>query len=414
VLFFVPIEKVEEDGRHHHSRHSHSHTVKDLFTPTKHSIDGEPWAEGDSGNAGSSGGAAAAAGSSGAANGGLAAKGGGMFTRHFFALLAKRAIYARRDRRMIFCQLVLPVLLVVIGVSILLVQPDYSQPNYVLSPNKLNGDLATSDRNYMPFSIDGVDPNSDTFPAKMQQRFNGNTDDSLGGVSGVAVPIEDLGGGDEFAACAQGPQVLYNMSQYLLKSVDDDSVSDEKGSTRYGAVTIAAETDASSLYYNVLVNASAVHGVGVYVNLVHQAFLQVLTDVPTASITARNYPLPLTYKQQNQAATADAFVVALFINIAFCFIPASFAVFIVKEREVKAKHQQVISGVSIYAYWISAYLWDVVSYLPTAGCIIIVMYIYGIDAYITGPAASAFAVLFLVYGPATAAFTYVFSFIFVR
>ena len=166
--------------------------------------------------------------------------------------------------------------------------------------------------------------------------------------------------------------------------------------------------------YNVLVNGSSMHGVGVYVNEVHQAFLQVVTKTPTAAITARNYPLPETYRQKNNAATLDAFVVALFAMIAFCFIPASFAVFIVKEREVKAKHQQVISGVSIYAYWTSTYLFDTLSYLPTAALVIAVMYAYDIKAYTTGPSAPAFAMLFLVYGPATAAMTYLISFLFVR
>ena len=36
-----------------------------------------------------------------------------------------------------------------------------------------------------------------------------------------------------------------------------------------------------------------------------------------------------------------AFIAVLFIEIAFSFIPASFAVFVVKEREINAKHQQV-------------------------------------------------------------------------
>lgn len=308
---------------------------------------------------------------------------------------------------MICCQLVLPVLLVILGVTILLIKPNLDQPNMVLSASKFNPDFDAAYRNFVPFSTDNAAPES--FPAKMQARFNGNPSE---GVYGTAVPIEDLGGGDEFGGCSQGAEALYDMSQYILKS--QGAVGGEKGSSRYGAVTVAASTNAASLSYNILVNGSAIHGVGVYMNLVHQAFLQVLTDTPTASITAHNYPLPETYKQKNDAATADAFVVALFAMIAFCFVPASFAVFVVKEREVKAKHQQVISGVSIYAYWTSTYLWDTLSYLPTAGLVILVVYIYGVDAYTKGSASSAFALLLVLYGPATAAITYLLSFIFVR
>jgi ATP-binding cassette subfamily A (ABC1) protein 3 len=279
----------------------------------------------------------------------------------------------------------------------------------ILSAAKFNPDLDAQYRNFVPFSIDGSA--EDSVPAKIQARFNNNPAE---GVYGQAVPIVDLGGGDEFATCAQGPAVLNEVSQYLLKSVDDASMDGEKGSSRYGAVTVASTTNETNLNYNIMVNGSAIHGVGVFVNLVHQAFLQVVTGTPTATITARNYPLPETYKQKNDAATADAFVVALFAMIAFCFIPASFAVFVVKEREVKAKHQQVISGVSIYAYWTSTYFWDIVSYLPTAGLVILVVYIYDVKAYTTGSSGAAFALLLLLYGPATAAITYLISFIFVR
>ena len=148
-------------------------------------------------------------------------------------------------------------------------------------------------------------------------------------------------------------------------------------------------------------------------NQVHEAFFQVLTNSSTARITTHNYPLPPTFKQNTQTATISAFIVALFCMIACCFIPASFAVFIVKEREVKAKHQQIISGVSIYAYWCSSYLWDIVSYMPTAFLIYMAMLAYQVKAYTEGSGAAAIVSLFLLFGPSTAAMTYLLSFLFV-
>ena len=184
------------------------------------------------------------------------------------------------------------------------------------------------------------------------------------------------------------------------------------GSSRYGAVTIASNSNLSSLNYNVMVNGSADHGVGVYVNQVHQAFLQVLTNTNTAKITTRNYPLPPTFKQQKQTALISAFIVALFCMIACCLIPASLVVFIVKEREVKAKHQQIISGVSIYAYWCSSFVWDIVSYVPTAFLIYMAMLAFQVKAYTEGSAVSAIVTLFLMFGPSSVAMTYLLSFLF--
>jgi len=162
-----------------------------------------------------------------------------------------------------------------------------------------------------------------------------------------------------------------------------------------------------------MVNGSAIHGVGIYVNQVHQAFLQVLTGSSSATITTRNFPLPTTFKQSTQTATVSAFIVSLFCMIACCFIPASFAVFVVKEREVKAKHQQIISGVSIYAYWCSTYIWDTVSYLPTALLIYASMFAFSVTAYTEGSGGGAVFTLLLLFGPSTAAMTYLLSFLFV-
>ena len=163
-----------------------------------------------------------------------------------------------------------------------------------------------------------------------------------------------------------------------------------------------------------MINGSAVHGVGIYVNQVHQAFLQVLSNTSNAKIITRNYPLPPTYKQETQTAKISAFIAALFCMIACCFIPASFAVFIVKEREVKAKHQQIISGVNIYAYWCSSFIWDILSYIPTALLIYVAMIAFDISAYTKGSSAFAVIYLLMLFGPSTAAMTYLLSFLFVN
>jgi ATP-binding cassette subfamily A (ABC1) protein 3 len=342
-----------------------------------------------------------------------------LFWNHFRALLIKRAIYAKRDKRMIICQLVLPVILVIIGLSLLLIQPDLSQPDLVLSPSKWNEGFSYSQQNYVPFFIApsnlevSASPSSCVTCDSMKTSFQGLEGT---GVFGKAITVSSSTTdkeGDVFEGCSGiGALPLFNMSRYLLSTPESD-LRQEGGSSIYGSVTIADSTNTSQLIYNILVNASAVHAPGIFANLVHSSYLQALTGSLSASITTHNHPLPQTFQQKNESATVNAFVVSLFIMIAFCFIPASFAVFVVKEKEVKAKHQQVISGISIYAYWISTYLWDTISYLPTALLVITIMYAFGIEAYTKGSAASAVFALFLLYGSATAALTYLLSFLFV-
>lgn len=262
----------------------------------------------------------------------------------------------------------------------------------MLSPSKLNPDLSAGHRNYVPFDSLGGD-----FSGDMMLRFNGDHDsgddaDDGGGVYGVAVPISTHV--DQFQQCSSGASPLFNMSNFALANAE---MSGQDGSSHYGTVTVAAETSAEQLSYNILVNGSAMHGAGIYMNLVHEAFLQVMTGNGKATIVANNYPLPRTSKQDSNEASLDAFTAALFFMIAFCFIPASYVSFIVKEREVKAKHQQIISGVSIYAYWCSSWVWDVVSYLPTVVLVFCLVLAFGIDSYTKSQGATATVSLCIIF-----------------
>ncbi len=342
------------------------------------------------------------------------------FIKHFNALFIKRVIYGKRDRRMVICQLILPVILVIIGLAILLASPDYTQPSLVLSPNKYNPDYISSSRNFVPIYRD-----SDCdMCAQIENQFHAASShiSSDGGVNGIAQSVNTatatgVWGGtsgkeaDPFGGCSQGPEPLFNMSRYLIDPPTEDK-REQDGTTVYGALSFASGTNTSQLVYHAMINGSAVHGVGIYTNLAHTAYLQVLTGVNTASITTRNHPLPETYRIKTQAAAGDAFVVALFTMIAFCFIPASFAVFVVREREIKAKHQQIISGVSLSAYWTSTFVWDTLSYLPTALLVLAIIYAFGIDAYTQGDGVGALATVLILFGPSVAAFTYLTSFAF--
>ncbi|CAM9396747.1 unnamed protein product [Discosporangium mesarthrocarpum] len=110
--------------------------------------------------------------------------------------------------------------------------------------------------------------------------------------------------------------------------------------------------------------------------------------------------------------TIDGFTTAIMVVISVCFLPASYAIFVVKEREVKAKHQQVISGVGVYAYWVSTFLFDVVSYLVPFGVFIGLIHAFNVESYTKGEAGVATVLLFLLYGAAVAPFTYCLSFLF--
>src|SRR3546814_20905343 len=87
----------------------------------------------------------------------------------------------------------------------------------------------------------------------------------------------------------------------------------------------------------------------------------------SATFTARNHPLPLTAQQTIEVQTVLAVFASLFILIPLCYIPAAFCIFIVRERANKSKHLQMVSGVSMVAYWVSTFLWDMGLYAILTG-----------------------------------------------
>lgn len=131
------------------------------------------------------------------------------------------------------------------------------------------------------------------------------------------------------------------------------------------------------------------------------------------SYAVYNHPLPLTGEQELRVKLVLALLSALFVLIPFCYIPATAAVFIVRERATKAKHLQLVSGASPLVYWASSYVWDLLMYSLTSGGAFAVCVISGEEAYV-GSSEQAVALLCLIalYGAAVLPHVYCLSFAF--
>jgi ATP-binding cassette subfamily A (ABC1) protein 3 len=334
-----------------------------------------------------------------------------VFCGQFAALFAKRYNYAKRDLKNLICQVVVPAFLVLLGLILLTVFQFASiegGPELVLDPaQQFNPDLGEELRNFVPIRVPQPAGSNADAEAIVSQ-FN------MAVVKGEAVRVDDPLEPDAFDGCAQpASSELTVMSNFLLS---DANYAQEPSSDRYGAVTIHDSTNAATqtYAYNILVNATARDAAPMFINLVHTGILRAIDGAanPGASITVSNKPLPLTQLQNDISQSSDAFSTATYVVIAFAFLPASYAIFVVRERETGAKHQQLISGVSLPAYWLATYLWDAASYLIPSGLSILMFVAFGVDAYTTGEGLTATVLLFLLYGPAVAAQTYCFSYLF--
>jgi ABC-type multidrug transport system ATPase subunit len=209
---------------------------------------------------------------------------------------------------------------------------------------------------------------------------------------------------------------------------------------RPSEASYSSKTTSTVVEYTAMINSTAYHGAPLVVNLINSALFawsrltpNTLNSTQSPSgatcswnsrkddatkaawrLTTRNFPLPPTLTEQSQLASIISGSGATFAMIGLAFVPAAVAAGVVKEREMGAKHQQRIAGVSVAAYWISHYFFDFGLYLVTAFLSIGVYKLYKIEVYVNESdfrVNSLFA-LYLLFGAAVIPFAYLLSFAF--
>ncbi|KAL5812256.1 hypothetical protein ACOSQ3_027206 [Xanthoceras sorbifolium] len=324
-----------------------------------------------------------------------------VFWLHCKALLIKRAVAARRDRKTIVFQLLIPAVFLLFGLLLLKIKPHPDQLSVTFTTSHFNPLLSGGGGGGpIPFDLSWPIANEVTKYIKggWIQSFKQSAYEFPDSAKALADAVKAAGP-------TLGPTLL-SMSKFLMSSFN------ESYQSRYGAIVMDDQYDDGSLGFTVLHNSSCQHAAPTFINVMNSAILRLATHDENVTIQTRNHPLPMTKSQHLQHHDLDAFSAAVIVSIAFSFLPASFAVSIVKEREVKAKHQQLISGVSILSYWTSTYIWDFISFLFPSSFAIILFYIFGLDQFIGRDCLLPTVLLFLEYGLAIASSTYCLTFSF--
>ena len=218
------------------------------------------------------------------------------------------------------------------------------------------------------------------------------------------------------------------MSQWLLNSAfkhgpsrwgaftynSTVQISDSASSTSLRLLNISqgpggANISTTSMFHN----SSSYHAVPAYASHHNQARLRLKIGNPFAYLRVRNHPLPLTAQEQQRFAIILSVIASLFLLVPFCYLTANFAVFVVKERQSKSKHLQLVSGTNPTVYWVAAYAWDLVNYLIIVAAVILVFVLFGNEAF-TGTRNTAIAtvLVFVLYGASVIPLSYCYTFMF--
>eukprot|EP00004_Rigifila_ramosa_P026391 TRINITY_DN818_c0_g1_i1.p1 TRINITY_DN818_c0_g1~~TRINITY_DN818_c0_g1_i1.p1 ORF type:complete len:1668 (-),score=437.00 TRINITY_DN818_c0_g1_i1:51-5054(-) len=300
------------------------------------------------------------------------------FWRHYRAMLTKRIIVGKRDRRAQFFQVVLPVLAIIFFMTLL-------EITAISDPAYLDMSMSESEDPYgIPYTSSAI---NDAF-------LNNNL-----------VRAEDKAALEPATA-----STTLELSQFIL-----DTYSVENPLARAGGFVFNPTFDPSNFVYNVSIlhNQTFFHSTPVFQSMISGAILNSATGVGGYSILLKNEPWPLTDNQREFIDAIISVFAAIFVLLPYCFLPANFVVFLVKERENKAKHIQLVSGVSVYAYWAANMTWDLIMFAITSIGTIIVFLAFDKQEFIGNfETFAATFFLFVFYGLAVIPWTFCWSFAF--
>ncbi|KAK9751753.1 hypothetical protein QE152_g4857 [Popillia japonica] len=133
------------------------------------------------------------------------------------------------------------------------------------------------------------------------------------------------------------------------------------------------------------------------------------------SIQFFNHPLPFsTDTRITQMNTGQTMGFQIAFNIAFCmaFVTPFYVLFYVRERVVKSKHQQFVSGAKVSAYWFANILWDFVTFLLTIICTIITLACFQEDGFKSASDLGRVFVILIIFILAALPITYLSSLLF--
>lgn len=320
----------------------------------------------------------------------------------FVALIMKRAIIFTRDSKSILFLYGLPTIFLLMGMLVMMVTVIVAeQPKVKVSINDFNPGI---NKNFLPLPYANSSYfcpwDSDCDNGKQITRDQDKVMDNLP---------------DRFDFPIKAGNTLYtieDMSQYLYDHREDYQAS-TFGAYSFNTIDLQKSGEVGNASVSMFLhgNYTALHAGPVFSTLLAELYAKYYD--PEVTIELIIHPFPLTTNEKTVFSNFNLSNLVIFILLAVPFISASFGGFVLYEREVKAKEQQLVSGVSIPMYWITTYTWDVLSYQITAWIFIILIIIFPkTDTISTGGPLGCMIIVFTLYGFAIAPFTYLQTFFF--
>ena len=301
--------------------------------------------------------------------------------------LWRRILQLRRDPRLLFLQVVVPIIVTAVSLLFrLLTRIDPAAPTATptpLAPASFGGTGAAGMRWSLPAAATA------DAPAAAAAAFN--------------APLAAISAAVAVAPLAPPPATL-----------DDASTARLNASWAAGALLLsappAADAGGANATLTLFYNSTLTAALPVMLSLYHGASLG-----GVASLSAVFDPLPQLPTTLPSIGTYLAGSLSgMYVATGFAIIPAVQAAGVVLERETRAKQMQMIMGAEHAGYWAAAWLFDAVLFVAPWAAATALLISVGTPAFGTAANAPAVAALVLAYGACSPWTTYAVSFAFVK
>ncbi|XP_034781951.2 phospholipid-transporting ATPase ABCA3-like [Acipenser ruthenus] len=301
-----------------------------------------------------------------------------LFLQQFYAMFLKRALYSWRNWKVMVAQFLVPLVFTVLALVVARTFPGANDcPPLRLALSR-----------YGPTAVPvALEPGARPLAAALAAAYTGQLPDQLG----QARNISDL------------PEYV------LLASAEEGGAFNE-----HCVVGVSFGEGRGQVTATAYFNNQGYHTPATALLLLDNAIYRLVAG-PNASISTGNHPQPRNVSEtaHDQITKGQTgFAIAINLMYGMASLSSTFALLMVTERALKAKHVQQVSGVYVSNYWLSALLWDLINFLLPCVLMLVVFRAFNVRAFTQDYHLGALLLILLLYGWAVIPLMYLLSFLF--
>ncbi|MGH0173668.1 UNVERIFIED_CONTAM: hypothetical protein FKN15_075354 [Acipenser sinensis] len=301
-----------------------------------------------------------------------------LFLQQFYAMFLKRALYSWRNWKVMVAQFLVPLVFTTLALVVARTFPGAND-----SPP-----LRLALSHYGPTAVPvALEPGARPLAAALAAAYTGQLPDQLG----QARNISDL------------PEYV------LLASAEEGGAFNERC-----VVGVSFGEGSDRVMATAYFNNQGYHTPATALLLLDNAIYRLVAG-PNASISAGNHPQPRNISETARDQITEGqtgFAIAINLMYGMASLSSTFALLMVTERTLKAKHVQQVSGVYVSNYWLSALLWDLINFLLPCVLMLVVFTAFNVRAFTQDYHLGALLLILLLYGWAVIPLMYLLSFLF--